>query len=40
MLHFMTYKFRYAFMFIKNIVKSYLKAWVPRFQMPVRVQYS
>ena len=24
----MTYEFRYEFMFMKNIVKSYLKSWV------------
>ena len=29
MLHFMTYEFRYEFMCTKNIVKSYLKSWVP-----------
>ena len=29
----MTYKFIYEFMYMKNIVKSYLKSCVPRFQM-------
>ena len=33
MLHFMTYEFRYKFMFMKNIVKSYMKSGAPRFQM-------
>ena len=33
MQHFMTYEFRYAFMYMKNIVKSYLKLWTPKFQM-------
>ena len=33
MQHFMTYEFRYEFMHIENIVKSYLKSWVPRFYM-------
>ena len=30
---FLTYEFIYEFMYMKNIVKSYLKACVPRFQM-------
>ena len=29
----MTYEFIYEFMYMKNIVKSYLKLCVPRFQM-------
>ena len=33
MSRFTTYKFRYKFMYMKNIVKLYLKSWVPRFQM-------
>ena len=33
MRHFMTYEFIYDFMYVKNIVKSYLKSCVPRFQM-------
>ena len=34
MLHFMTYEFRYEFMYIKTIVKSYLKIRVKSwFQM-------
>ena len=35
MQHFMTYEFIYEFMYMKNIVKSYLKLCVPRFQMCV-----
>ena len=31
----MTYEFIYEFMYMKNIVKSYLNSCVPRFQMPV-----
>ena len=34
MLLFLTYEFRYEFMYMTNIVKSYLEACVPRFQMP------
>ena len=33
MRHFMTCEFIYEFMYMKNIVKSYLKSCVPRFQM-------
>ena len=33
MQHFMTYEFIYEFMYMKNIVKSYLNSCVPRFQM-------
>ena len=33
MRHLMTYEFIYEFMFMKNIVKSYLKSCVLRFQM-------
>ena len=33
MQHFMTYEFIYDFMYMKNIVKSYLQSCVPRFQM-------
>ena len=33
MLLFLTYEFRYEFMYMKNIVKSYMKSGVPRFQM-------
>ena len=33
MRHFMTYEFIYEFMYMKNIVKSYLNSCVPRFQM-------
>ena len=29
MLHFMTYEFRYVFIYMKNIVKSYMKSAVP-----------
>ena len=29
----MTYEFIYEFMYMKNIVKSYLNSCVPRFQM-------
>ena len=29
----MTYEFIYEFMYMKNIVKSYLNSGVPRFQM-------
>ena len=29
----MTYEFKYEFIYRKNIVKSYLKTWVPTFQM-------
>ena len=32
----MTYEFRYAFMYMKNTVKSYMKSGVPRFQMRVQ----
>ena len=31
----MTYEFIYEFMYMKNIVKSYLNSCVPRFQMAV-----
>ena len=34
----MTYEFIYEFMYMKNIVKSYLKSCVPRFQMSVRMR--
>ena len=34
--HFMTYEFMYEFMYMKNIVKLYLKSCVPRFQMGSR----
>ena len=33
MQHFMTYEFIYEFMYMKNIVKSYLNSGVSRFQM-------
>ena len=33
MWHFMTYEFIYEFMYMKNIVKSYLNSGVSRFQM-------
>ena len=33
MRHFMTYEFIYEFMYMKNIVKSYLNSCAPRFQM-------
>ena len=33
MQHFMTYQFTYEFLCMKNILKSYLKSCVPRFQM-------
>ena len=33
MQHFMTYKFIYDVMYMKDIVKSYLKSCVRRFQM-------
>ena len=33
MLHFMTYEFIHEFMYMKNIVKSDLKSFVPRFQI-------
>ena len=29
----MTYEFIYEFMYLKNIVKSYLKSCIPSFQM-------
>ena len=32
----MTYEFIYEFMYMKNIVKSYLNSCVPRFQMKLR----
>ena len=35
MQHFKTYEFVYEFMYMKNIVKSYLKSSVPRFQMRI-----
>ena len=35
MQHFMTYEFIYEFMYMKNIVKSYLNSCVPRFQMKI-----
>ena len=35
MQHFMTYEFIYEFMYMKNIVKSYLNSGVSRFQMSV-----
>ena len=35
MLHFMTYEFKYKFIYMNNIVKSYMKSGVSRFQMPV-----
>ena len=31
MLHSMTYEFKYEFMYMKNIVKSYLKSGVTKF---------
>ena len=33
MRHFMTYELMHEFLYMKNIVKSYLKLCVPRFQM-------
>ena len=36
MRHFKTYEFIYKFMYMKNIVKSYLKSCVSRFQMTHR----
>ena len=36
MLHFVTYKFSYEFVYVKNIVKSCTKSGAPRFQMPQR----
>ena len=37
MRHFMTYEFIYEFMYMKNIVKSYLNSGVSRFQMTITV---
>ena len=37
MLHAMTYEFKYELMYMKNIVKSYLKSWVPRLQMSLHL---
>ena len=37
MWHFMTYEFIYEFMYMKNIVKSYLNSGVPRFQMCAKI---
>ena len=34
----MTYEFIYEFMYMKNIVKSYLNSGVSRFQMIARFQ--
>ena len=39
MQHFMTYEFIYEFMYMKNIVKSYLNSGVSRFQMWHRVPF-
>ena len=36
MLHFMTYEFRHEFMYMINIVKSYMKSWVPRFKIMMK----
>ena len=40
MRHFMTYEFIFEFMYMKNIVKSYLKSCVPRFQMSFNCQLT
>ena len=36
----MTYEFIYEFMDMENIVKSYLKSCVPRFQMELSIEGS
>ena len=40
MLHFMTHEFLNEFMYMENIVKSYLKSYVSRFQMSTAWQAS